>query len=128
MNNENLAQNLESVFQDEAFLKQVLEASDVTDVQKMLEDRGVEMTTDQITAFGEILSKYEAGEITQEQLEKIGSDELSDDDLENVAGGFGDLMTVINGVETVIKVGAIAVTAAIGLGATINACVRRSGW
>lgn len=122
-------ENFGKVLEDKEFVQQLFAADDVTDVQKMLEERGVELTVDQIESLGDLLIKMESGEIKPETLQSFSEGELSDDDLEEVAGGFGELGLVIGQIaENLPKIaGAVAGTALL-VGGTIYACVKRRGW
>ena len=69
MNNE----QLKELFSDEAFVTSILELETVEEVQKALADKGLELSIDEIITIKNTLANEET--------------ELSEDDLENVAGG-----------------------------------------
>ena len=79
--------NLKKVVEDEALMKDLLATEDVAEVQKKLEAHDVSMSTSELETIADALGKVARGEATVEEL-TAGSEELSDDDLENVSGGF----------------------------------------
>ncbi|MBR3631191.1 MAG: Nif11-like leader peptide family natural product precursor [Mogibacterium sp.] len=87
MSNEQLTE----IFSDEAFVKELLAADDVKAVQQMLEGKGLSLTEAEITAV-------------QERLENYNDGELSEDDLEDVAGG--SVGSVVKGVVGTIVIAA----------------------
>ncbi|MBR3630153.1 MAG: hypothetical protein IKN55_06745 [Oscillospiraceae bacterium] len=81
-------EKLKAVLSDEAFVNTLLEAGSEEEVQKLLADKGVEMSAEEIRAAGTLLSKVADGQTDLSTLEKLQSDELDDDALELVAGGI----------------------------------------
>ncbi|MBR3630635.1 MAG: hypothetical protein IKN55_09240, partial [Oscillospiraceae bacterium] len=63
---------------DEDFVKTLLSSETPEAAQKLLSDKGVSLSIEEIRSAGETLSKLAEGEI---------SSELSEDELEQVAGG-----------------------------------------
>ena len=119
-------ENLTKVFSDEAFLKELLAAESAEAAQKMLEDKGVNMSVDEINQLGEYAGKVISGEITAEDIQNQESDELSEDDLENVAGGFAITAACIAVGGFLLKMGVAAGVGAVayaGVEAVIN--IRR---
>ena len=82
-----------ALLRDEAFVKELIEQETVEDAQKLFASKGVDITVEQIN------------EIRNGVIARVGDDseELSDDQLENVAGGFADAITAV--VDAVIAVG-----------------------
>jgi predicted ribosomally synthesized peptide with nif11-like leader len=82
-----MKEKLNELLQDEAFLQKLLAADSDTDVQTLLSENGVELTVAEIAT---IKTGVEA---------RISSDneELSEEDLENVAGG-SDVSDIITSV------------------------------
>ena len=78
-------EKMKAAFADEAFVKGLLELETVAEVQAALQEKGVEMTEEEILGIRDVLAKLESGEISAEQLEP---GELSDEVLEQVAGGL----------------------------------------
>ena len=70
-------EKLKELLSDEAFAKQILSAESAESVQAMLEEKGVSLTIEEIEKTGELLEHYAEGQ----------DGELSEDDLEGVAGG-----------------------------------------
>ncbi|MBR3631193.1 MAG: Nif11-like leader peptide family natural product precursor [Mogibacterium sp.] len=117
---------MNKVFSDEAFMKELLAADSAESAQKMLEDKGVNMSIDEITQLGEYAEKVISGEITAEEIQAQESDELSDDDLENVAGGFAITAACVAVGGFLLKMGVAAGVGAVayaGVEAVVN--IRR---
>ena len=85
-------ENMKAVFADEAFVKSLFELETAAEVQAALKEKGVEMSEEEILAVRDLLAKMESGEISVEQAEQwykqAESGELSDEMLEQVAGGL----------------------------------------
>ena len=79
-------EKLDELLKDEAFIEKLLNQENDTDVQALLAENGIELTLSDISA---IKSGIEA--------RLSGNEELSEDDLENVAGGV-DVDKIITGV------------------------------
>lgn len=75
-------QLMQEVLSNEEFVMSLLELETGEEVQKALADKGLEFSLEEISLIKEKLANPDAGE------------ELSDDDLENVAGGSVTLATV----------------------------------
>lgn len=73
-----LQAQMEEVMADKAFAEKLVSLKELEDVKKELEDKGVDLTVDEIKQIIETLGNEE---------EVDG--ELSDDELEEAAGGFG---------------------------------------
>ncbi|MEM1483405.1 hypothetical protein V6615_00850 [Oscillospiraceae bacterium PP1C4] len=86
-------EKLKSVFADEKFTQEIFAYEEPQEVQKALEDKGISLSTDEITQLGNLLAKYQSGELSEEALKKAADGELSDEELGNVAGG--GLLTLI---------------------------------
>ena len=104
-------QKLNEVLADEAFVKELLLMQKPEQVQEALEDRGVELSLDEIEKMGAFIRKVQTGEISKEQVQKMADGELSEDEMEQVsggsyalAGGLGGALGVITAV-TVILLG-----------------------
>lgn len=85
---------IKELFSDAAFVGSLLEAENEQAVQKMLADKGLEMSIGEIELMGEMFEKSANGELNMEQLEKLANGgELSEDELSEAAGGnwFTDL-------------------------------------
>ena len=88
MNMNERNEQIKAVLSDEAFVQTLLDAENEEAVQKMLADKGVEMSLTEIELMGEMICAMADGTITEEQLEKLTKGgELSEDDLEAAAGG-----------------------------------------
>ena len=79
-------EKLDELLKDEAFIEKLLNQENDTDVQALLAENGIELTLSDISA---IKSGIEA--------RLSDNEELSEDDLENVAGGV-DVDKIITGV------------------------------
>ena len=81
-----------ALLKDEAFVKELVEKETVEEAQALLASKGVELSADQLNEIRKgIAARIEGGE------------ELSDEQLENVAGGFADAITSV--VDAIISVG-----------------------
>ena len=90
-------ERLKEVLKDEAFVKELLAMEKPEQVQDALEDKGIKVTTDEIRQMGEFLKKAASGEIPRETVEAIAKGELSEAELEKVAGGIVFLPLAIFG-------------------------------
>lgn len=72
---------IKEIFSDQAFVESLMEMENAEDVQAAIADKGIELTLNDIEALRAQLSNT--------------SEELSEDDLENVAGGFAISATVV---------------------------------
>lgn len=79
-----LQEKLQEVLSDEAFKNELLKMEDEGDVQKALEEKGIEFSLDEIRRLKERSNKYQNGEAS----EHMDDGELSEDELMDVAGGF----------------------------------------
>ena len=117
-------EKMKEVFSDEAFVKGLFELESAAEVQAALQEKGIEMTEEEIIAIRDLLLKVDNGEISAEQLEQWGkqveSGELPEELLEQVNGGSGVLIA--------IGVGAAIVAVAAGIGALINCVIIRNRW
>lgn len=105
---------IKEVFSDEAFVKELFTKETPEEVQALLETKGIELSIDEIVKVREILAKKVA-------LAQSGEEyELSDQDLEDVAGGIIDPLSIL--VATVCIVNVVM----IGVGITHNA--TRGRW
>ena len=85
-------EKIKEVFSDEAFVKNLFELESAGEVQAALKEKGIEFSEEEIISIRDFLLKVEKGDITKEQLEKwtvqLEDGELSEEELENVAGGI----------------------------------------
>jgi len=87
-NPQELKKKIQEVFSDEAFKNKLLLMEDEGDVQKALEEKGIEFSLDEIRRIKERAIKAQSGEASQEQAEPLADGELSEDELMDVAGGL----------------------------------------
>lgn len=99
---------LKEVLSDEAFAKSLIEMETPEDVQTALKEKGVDLSIEDIKAIQNLLVNQEDGE-------------LSEDDLENVAGGSLTIMAAL-GIASIIGT---AVGGTIKLGNSVNNWTRR---
>ena len=78
------AENWNAAFADEAFVKNLFGLETAAEVQAALKEKGVELTEEEALSIREFFAKVKSGEISAEQLK---SGELSEELLEQVAGG-----------------------------------------
>ena len=77
-------EKIKEVFSDEAFVKELFSKETPEEVQAMLEDKDIELSIDEIVKLKELLEK---------KVENPDA-ELSDEDLEDVAGGCYGIVVV----------------------------------
>ena len=77
-------------FSDEVFVKELLEQESLEQVQELLAQRGYDVPMETIVNADELIKKHMKGEINLE--------ELSDDDLDNVAGGVAGAISIALGI------------------------------
>ena len=75
-------ERIKEVFSDEAFVKELLSKETPEEVQAMLEDKDIEVSIAEIVKLRELLEKKA----------KNPDAELSDEDLEDIAGGCGAVL------------------------------------
>ena len=114
-------EHMKAVFADEGFVKSLFELETVAQVQGVLQEKGVELTEEEILAVRTLLAKVESGEISREQLE---SGELSETALEQVAGG----MSTVTLVTLVISYAVAAAGSTAGGIGLYNYFTDRRGW
>ena len=129
-------EKMKAAFADEAFLKGLLELETIAEVQSALQEKGVELSEDEILCIRELVVKLENGKISPEQLEQWAAQaengELPEELLEQVNGGFAISTTIVACVVILgeafkvlgIFVGMTAVSAGLAIG-TIDAVQRR---
>ncbi|MBR3630965.1 MAG: hypothetical protein IKN55_10930 [Oscillospiraceae bacterium] len=106
----NNVEKMKALMEDEAFVKELLTTDSPEEVQAKLAAKDVELTIEEIEAFGRMLTDVSSGKLSEEQLRQMADGELSDSDLAEVAGGE------VDGMITVGKwVLAIAIPVCIGL-------------
>lgn len=86
-----MTEKFEKLMQDQAFVEKLLALDEDTEIQALLAENGVDFSLEEIAAIKKGVSAQLSGEEA----------ELSDDDLEGVAGGIA-VATVITIVGTVI--------------------------
>lgn len=86
-----MSDKLNALLEDEAFINKILNAEDPEQVSALFSENGVTLSVKEV-------------EILRSRLENTDSDELSEDQLENVAGGV-DLDLIDDVLKSVVKVG-----------------------
>lgn len=112
---------IKEVFSDEEFVKSLLNLETPQEVQQALKEKDVDLSIDEITSIGELLTRYANDELTDQdkkviELASKPVDELSDEDLESVSGGLFILTTVSVGLLC-----ALGATAVLGAGMATGA-------
>ena len=117
-------EKMKEIFADEAFVKSLFELESAGEVQAALKEKGIEFSEEEIISIRDFLLKVEKGDITKEQLEKstvqLEDGELSEEELENVAGGI-----VLETVGFVVGCGIIAYACVAFLTLAIMDAVER---
>ena len=88
-------EKVKAAFADETFVKSLFELDSAAEVQAALQEKGVELTEEEILGIRDLLGKLANGEISAEQME---NGELPEELLEQVSGGSLLLAGVIAGV------------------------------
>ncbi len=98
-------QKIRDIFSDEQFVKELLDLETPEEVKVVLADHDIDVTVDDIMQVKELFEKKQNGEI-------------SDEELENVSGGF------------LLELLIMGVTAAVltGTAGGVYHCSRRFGW
>lgn len=94
------ANKLNLLLEDKEFMMKMLGQDSEQDVQKLFAENGVEMTLEEVDSLGATLDKC---------FKKLDSDELDEDALEDVAGGFAITLVGVSGwavAKAVIGIGA----------------------
>lgn len=79
-----MEEKLKELLKDESFVKELVDKETAEEAQALLASKGVNLTAEQLNEIRKgIAARIEGGE------------ELSDEQLENVAGGFADAITSI---------------------------------
>ena len=113
-------ERMKEVLADEAFVKELFTLETAQEVQEALSQKGVELTVEDIELIADLLNRYQAGELTGKEEKAIKAaqsfkdGELSDEELEEVAGGFGGLI--------------MAAIIAVVSGAVITQCITEGRW
>ena len=125
-------EKVKAVFADEAFMKQLFELETAAQVQAALKERGVELTEEEILGIRDFIIKVERGEISAEQLEKWAAQgengELSEEALEQVAGGSITIAGLIALVGAKAAITGLVTVVGAAIGAGVAAGVDRHGW
>ena len=84
-----------AVLQQEGFVDKLLELEDPADVQALFKENGIDLTIDEVKAIGRGLNQQFAEE----------GEELSEDDLDDVAGGSAAAIVgaIVEGVTWVVN-------------------------
>lgn len=86
-----MSDKLNALLEDEAFINKILNAEDPEQVSALFAENGVTLSVKEV-------------EILRSRLENTDNDELSEDQLENVAGGV-DFDLIDDVLKSVVKVG-----------------------
>ncbi len=64
-------QKMKEVFSDEQFVKSLLELETPEEVQKFLAEKEIDVTEEEIVKAREILVRYNNGDLSEEELENV---------------------------------------------------------
>jgi predicted ribosomally synthesized peptide with nif11-like leader len=117
MTQEERLDKIKEIFADQDFVAKLLEMETPEEVQAAVKEKGVELTLEEIEA---------ARKETVNRLEKKDSDEVSDEQLEQVAGGFIGTALAVGAIATCLLGTALCTGAALGIGS--KEVIRRRGW
>ena len=104
-------ERIKEIFSNEEFVKQLLKQEDSEQVQALLIEKDIDLSIEDICKIQELMIKQIKGEINLE--------ELSEEELEEVTGGFG-LTLVIGSI-------VCAIAGAVGGAVTVYAVYEDSG-
>jgi hypothetical protein len=96
-------EKLREVLSDEDLVKELLMMENEEQVQKALEEKGVELSLDMIRQAGEFIRKVQDGEISQEQAQRLADGELTEDELEEVSGGLAFILFLLFGGSAILS-------------------------
>ena len=96
-------ERIKEIFNDEEFVKELLSLDAAEEIQALLKTKGIELDLDQIEKAKAFIAKKLA-------LVEAG-DELSDDDLDEVSGGFA--ITTLGVVSALISAAGVAASMVI---------------
>ena len=103
---DNRSEKVIEIFKGEALAKEVLAIDNPEDAQAWFSDHGIEFTVDELKDMADKINRLSKGEKVRES--STDTDELSEDDLENVVGGaekstFDAIYDVIVGISKVFE-------------------------
>lgn len=107
MTEEQKNEKIQEVFSDKEFVEKLLAMETAEEVQAAVKEKGLELTLEEIEATKKSIIN---------SLEKNDSDEVSDDQLEQVAGGFA--------ITTALAIAGVITGAASG-GAALGTAINR---
>ena len=103
-------EKLKEVFSEEAFVKSLFEMKTTAEMQEALNNKGIQMSDEEITALHTFFAKVKSGEISREQLaqwSKLAENgELSEEMLEQVAGGLVSMFACFG---VILAIGGLAI-------------------
>lgn len=111
-------ERIKEIFADESFVKQLLEQDTPEQVQSLLASKEIDLSIAEIEKVCELIMKQINGE--------INVDELSDEDLEDVAGGA--LAEMILLISCLAGVAAVAAGGSLAGGAALTHYFTRRRW
>ena len=92
-------EKMKKVFSEEAFVKALFEMESVAEMQEALNNKGIQMSEEEVAGIRDFFAKVKSGEISREQLEEWSklaeNGELSEETLEQAAGGSLSLVAGI---------------------------------
>lgn len=120
-------ERLKEVFSDEAFVKSLFELETVAEVQAALQEKGIELTEEEILGVRDLLIKVEEGGISAEQLESWAAQaedgELPEEMLELVSGGLL-ISSLLIGIAITTAATGVAVGTTVGIGAGVVSAIK----
>ena len=103
-------EKMKEVFSEEAFVKALFEMESVAEMQEALNNKGIQMSDEEITALRTFFAKVKSGEISREQLAQWSqlaeNGELSEEMLEQVAGGLASMFICFG---VILAIGGLAI-------------------
>ena len=97
-------ERMKEVFEDEAFVKELLTLETAQEVQEALSQKGVELTVEEIEQVADLLSRHQTRELSEKEekilegLNRYQAGELSEEELQEVAGGSVTLCIIVTSI------------------------------
>ena len=120
-------EKIREIFEDEAFVKEIFNLESIAEVQAALQEKGIELTEEEILGVRDLLIKVEEGGISAEQLESWAAQaedgELPEEMLELVSGGLL-ISSLLIGIAITTAATGVAVGTTVGIGAGVVSAIK----
>ncbi len=113
----NFNEKVEKLFNDEAFVKDLFSSETLVEMQEKLNANGLELSLDETKTFMEEIAKVVEGK----------NDELSEEDLDDVSGGFAVTTAILIAAAKIAGVGLASFLAAYLVTRSISKALHSLG-